>query len=265
MSSPTYPGIGITDRQRTTFERDGYIVLRGVFSTEEIETLRTAAVAAEQAWEETPDHVGYDRPYLRRIEPLIEFGDPFVELIDHPGFFPVVRELLGNSIAILDTALFITPPDQGWGDTSEWHIDEGLTGPVGAPIPLMVKATIPLDPIASIDDGPTAVIPGSHLRSYEENQVSPDDPRDMPNSVPVLVDPGDVYIFHGRVHHAAMPNVGPRTRRVLHYNYSHIWMKPWPGHQPSPRLQTAARGPLRRQLLHVADNHYQDRVSSDDR
>lgn len=264
MSSPTYPGIGITNEQREVIERDGFIVLRGVLSKAEIEMLREAAGRAEQRWAATPDHDRYDRPYLKRVEPLIELDDAFVELLDHPGFFPLVRELLGNSIAVMDTALFVTPSGQGWGDTSKWHIDEGLTGPVGAPIPLMVKATIPLDPISDVEDGPTAVIPGSHLRSFEENLESPTDPREMPGMVPVLVSPGDVYVFHGRVHHAAMPNTGPRTRRVLHYNYSHIWMKPWPGHEPSERLKAAPSGPLRRQLLHMVDNHYQNRISNAD-
>ena len=262
MATPTYPGTGISAAQRATFDRQGYIIIHDVFSKAEIHALLEASDRAEQRWLDNPDHIGSDLPFLRRVEPLIEYDDAFVELLDHRGYFPVVRDLLGDGIAIIDTAYFVTPPGRGWGTTSEWHIDEALTGPVGAPIPLMVKVSVPLVDITNIDDGPTAVIPGSHLRSYEENSPTPRNPRDMQDKVSVLLPAGDVYIFHGRVHHAAMPNVGGQTRRVLHYNYGHIWMKPWPGHYPSERLRRSARGLARQQLLHISDNHYQDQLTN---
>lgn len=262
MATPTYPGTGISDIQRATFDRDGYLIVRDVFSKDEIRALLEASDRAEQRWLADPDRIGSDHPFLRRVEPLIEYDDAFVELLDHPGYFPIVRELLGDGIAIIDTAYFVTPSGHGWGATSEWHIDEALTGPIGADVPLMAKVSVPLVDLADVDDGPTAVIPGSHLRSYEENPPTPPDPRDMKGKVPVLLSAGDVYIFHGRVHHAAMPNTGGRTRRVLHYNFGHIWMKPWPGHEPSERLRVSAGGAIRKQLLHVSDNPYQDRLTN---
>lgn len=265
MATPGYQGTGITAEQRATFDRDGYIVLRGVFTRDEIRSLRHAGDRAERRWLDNPDRVGADYPYLRRVEPLVEYDDEFVELLDHDAFFPLIRELLGSGIAMIDTSYFITLPGHGWGDTSEWHLDEALTGPIAAPIPLMVKVSIPLDEIRDLNDGPTALIPGSHLRSYNDNPPSPADPRDMPGKVPALLSPGDALIFHGRVYHAAMPNVGDRTRRVLQYNYGHIWMKPWPGYEPSDRLRTSAKTAVRKQLLHVSDHHYQNRLSGTER
>lgn len=247
--------------QREIFDRDGYLVVRDVFGPDEIDALRAAADRAEQRWLADSGRAGSDRPFLRRVEPLIEYEEAFVELLDHPGFFPIVRDLLGDGIALIDTGYFVTPPGHGWGGTSEWHIDEGLVGPVGSGVPLMVKVSIPLVDITSLDDGPTAVLPSTHMRSFEENPPSPPDPREMPGKVPVLLRAGDVYIFHGRLHHAAMPNAGEQIRRVLHYNYGHIWMKPWPGHEPSERLRASAGTAIRRQLLHVSDDPYQDRLT----
>lgn len=261
MADPTFPGTGMTPEQEHAFARDGFLLLDQALLPDEIATLREAADRAEARWLEAPERQGSEEPFLRRVEPLIEYGDEFVDLVDHPSFFPVVREILGSGVALLDTAYFVTPPRQGWGSTSEWHIDEALTGPHGAPIPLMAKVSVPLDDVSDIDDGPTAVVPGSHRRSYDENLPCPDDPRDMPGKVPLLVNAGDVFVFHGRIHHAAMPNVSTRTRRVLQYNYGHIWMKPWPGHEPSERLQRAATTAVRKQLLHVSEHHYQARLS----
>lgn len=265
MTAPGYQDTGITPGQRVSFERDGYIILRGIFTQDETSSLREAGDRAERLWLDNPNRIGDDRPYLRRVEPLIEYDDEFFELLDHEGFFPLVRELLGSGVAMIDTSYFITPPGNGWGDTSQWHIDEALTGPHGAPIPLMVKVSIPLEKIVDLDDGPTALIPGSHLRSYNDNLPAPVDPRDMPGLVPLFVSPGDAVIFHGRVHHAAMPNVGNRTRRVLHYNYGHIWMKTWPGFEPSERLRALANTPVRKQLLHISDHHYLHRLPGAER
>jgi hypothetical protein len=265
MAAPGYLGTGITPEQQEAFDRDGYIILRGVLGQDEIQSLREAADRAEQRWLANPKRIGCDLPYLRRVEPLIEYDDKFVELLDHDAFFPVVRELMGSGVAMLDTSYFVTPPRQGWGDTSKWHLDEALTGPYPAPIPLMLKASIPLDEIADLDDGPTAVVPGTHRLSYNDILPDPDDPRDMPGKVPLLASPGDVIIFHGRIHHAAMPNVGTRTRRVLHYNYGHIWMKPWPGYEPSERVRALAKTDVRKQLLHISDHHYQSRLPGTER
>jgi phytanoyl-CoA hydroxylase len=265
MATPGYLGTGITTDQRMAFDRDGYIVLHGVFTPDEICSLRDAGDRAEKRWLDDPNRIGTDEPYLRRVEPLIEYDDEFVELLDHNAFFPLVRELLGSGVAMIDTSYFITPPGHGWGDTSEWHIDEALTGPMAAPIPLMVKASIPLDEIRDLDDGPTALIPGSHLRSYDDNLAQPGDPRDMPGKVPIPLSPGDVLIFHGRVYHAAMPNVSDRPRRVLQYNYGHIWMKTWPGYEPSERLRASATTAVRKQLLHISNHHYQDRLPGTER
>jgi phytanoyl-CoA hydroxylase len=265
MTAPGYLDTGITPEQREAFERDGYIILRGIFAQEEICSLREASDRAEQRWLANLERIGDDFPYLRRVEPLIEYDDEFVELLDHDAFFPLVREILGSGIAMIDTSYFITPPGNGRGNTSDWHIDEALTGPEGAPIPLMVKVSIPLDEIGDLEDGPTAVIPGSHRRSYNDNLPAPKDPRDMPGIVPLLMSPGDAVIFHGRIHHAAMPNVSIRTRRVLHYNYGHIWMKTWPGFEPSERLRGAATTDVRKQLLHVSEHHYLKRLPGTER
>ena len=265
MTAPGYLETGITAEQRESFDTNGYIVLRGALSQDEIRPLREAADRAEQRWLDNPNRIGDDFPYLRRVEPLIEYDDVFVDLLDHEAFFPLIREILGSSIAMIDTSYFITASGQGWGNTSDWHVDEALTGPHGAPIPLMAKVSISLDEISDLDDGPTALIPGSHRLSYNANPPAPEDPRDMPGKVPLLVSPGDVAIFHGRVHHAAMPNVGDRTRRMLHYNYGHIWMKTWPGFVPSERLRAAATTPERKQLLHVSEHHYLKRLPGNER
>ena len=73
----------------------------------------------------------------------------------------------------------------------------------------------------------------------------------MPGHVRMAVPAGTAYLFNGRIFHAALPNRGTRTRRVLIFNYGHVWMKPWQGYEPSERLIVAATTPVRKQLLHA--------------
>ena len=67
--------------------------------------------------------------------------------------------------------------------------------------------------------------------------------------------PGDAYLFNGRIYHAATNNEGDKPRKVLIYNYGHLWMRVWPGYEPSERLLKAAEDsgdPVRRQVLGLA-------------
>jgi phytanoyl-CoA hydroxylase len=241
--------------QRENFERDGFLVLPGALSPDEVARLRDAAHRAESSWLASPTRIGSDEKYLRTVDPIIEYGDEFVDLLDHPRVFPLVRELVGDDVAIIDTSYFISPPRQGWGFSSEWHHDETLTREHPAPIPIFVKVFFPLTEVGP-DDGPTAVLPGSHRRPLADDPPSVADPRELPGMRLMTAAPGDVYLFHGRIYHAGIPNTGSRTRRVLIYNYGHVWMKPWSGYAPSERLRSTATTALRKQLLHVVDDPY---------
>ena len=92
----------LTEEQKYQWKKDGYLVLKGVLSAEEIEKLTTAVDQMDEEHRKqlsSPDSQNKSdvKSYagLNRLN-IIEDSDIFIELIDHPATFPVVLELLGS-------------------------------------------------------------------------------------------------------------------------------------------------------------------------
>ena len=98
----------LTDKQKKQWKEDGYLVLKGVLSSEEIENL-TAVI--DQMYEEhlqQPD-VKPDAGLDRRN--VMENHDIFVDLMDHPVTFPIVLELMSPYIHLGMSEVVVRPTD----------------------------------------------------------------------------------------------------------------------------------------------------------
>jgi ectoine hydroxylase-related dioxygenase (phytanoyl-CoA dioxygenase family) len=239
----------MTDEQRLFFEANGYLVFPNLLSPEELGGIRAVADRAEAEWRADPARPGDRRDNQSVVRAIIEYHPTFLDLLEHPTIFPIVRELLGDDISMVDNDYIITPPLNGpW--THRWHFDESLLGVYSSRSTMMVKVFYVLNDVSS-DGGPTAFIPGSHRFPMDFQMPSPNDIASMPGHVRMDVPAGSAYLFSGRIYHAALPNRSSQTRRVLVFNYGHVWMKPWQGYEPSERLRAAAATPIRKQLLHA--------------
>jgi ectoine hydroxylase-related dioxygenase (phytanoyl-CoA dioxygenase family) len=139
------------------------------------------------------------------------------------------------------------------GTHAGWHHDVGLRGVYHPLSVLMVKVFYLLSDV-NADSGGTAMIPGSHRLPMDFAFPAVDDPKQMPGAVQMTGRAGTAYLFNGRVYHCAVNNESDHTRRVLIYNYGHLWMKVWPLYEPSERLLQEARAsgdPVRMQLLGI--------------
>jgi len=249
-ASPTPPApLAMTAEQRRSFAANGYLVLPGVLPPAELAAVRRAADEAEARWRADPDLPGTRIPEFVEIAAIMEYGPLLFDLAEHPRIFPLVRDALGPDVALIDHAYYITPSG-GRIDGTAWHTDvrTRVRGVHHAGSTMMVRAMIALTDIAP-DGGATLVLPGSHLQPDDTPIPAPATPEEMPGAVPLACTAGSAYFFNGNLLHAPGNNRGPVTRRVLLYNYGHKWMRMWSGHDPSPRLATAARTPMRRQLL----------------
>ena len=240
----------MADEQRIFYETNGYLVLPDVLSPEELARVREAADRAEQEWRRDPARLGERREALQSVQAIIEYDPIFLDLLEHPRVFPIVREILGDDIALIDNDYYITPPMHGPERHNAWHYDEGFTGVYHPRSTMMVKVFYALEDVPE-DGGPTAFVPGSHRYPLDFKMPVPSDIDSMPGHVRMAVKAGTAYLFTGRMYHAALPNRSQKTRRVLIFNYGHVWMKPWQGYEPSERLKAAATTPVRKQLLHA--------------
>jgi len=244
----------MTDEQRLFFETNGYLVVPGALSPEEMAQVRAAADRAEAAWRADPTRLGLRKSNLEQVQAPIEYDPLFLDLMEHPSVFPIVREILGHDVSMIDNDYYLSPPHSE--SHAGWHHDVGMERVYHPRSVLMVKVFWLLSDVAP-DGGATALLPGSHRYPPEFTLPRPEIPERMPGHVRMAHPAGTAWLFNGRVYHAALSNRSPTPRRVLIYNYGHFWMKIWPGYEPSERLLREARTPVRRQLLGIGDAYSQ--------
>jgi ectoine hydroxylase-related dioxygenase (phytanoyl-CoA dioxygenase family) len=252
---------GLTEEQRLFAEANGYLVVPNALTDTELAGIRSAADRAEAEWRADESLPGWRRPNIDQVQSIIEYGDELLELAAHPAIFPVVRDLLGADVTLLFSDYFITPPRVP--SQVHWHRDARILGPYQPRSRMFAKAFVLLSDV-SPEGGGTAVVPGTH--KFEEDWEFPvvDDPTDMPGHVKMAFPAGTIWFMHGRTYHAALPNLGDQPRRVLIYSYGHLWMKPWQGYEPSPRVQAKADCAIMRQLLHIGDPYRYEYPLDDD-
>ncbi len=248
----------MTDDQRILFETKGFLTIPGALSPSELAQVREAADHAESTWRSDLTRQGNRSEVLNQIQSLIEYDDRLLNLLWHPNVFPIVREIVGNDVSMIDNDYFITPPRTPQTHAG-WHHDVGLLG-IYHPMSVMMLKVFFLLTDVDANSGGTAMVPGSHRLPMDFQFPKVDDPRAMPGSVQMTGKAGDAYLFNGRVYHCAVNNDSDNARRVLIYNYGHFYMKIWKGYEPSARLIAQAKAscdPVQMQLLGIGDAYNQ--------
>ncbi len=240
----------MTDEQRLFFETNGYLVFPNLLSPQELEAIREAADTAESLWRSDPSRLGVRKPNLQQVQAPIEYDERLLKLMVHPVVFPIVRELLGEDVQMIDNDYFISPPNTN--SHAHWHHDVGMPSVYHPRSTLMVKVFFLLSDVPQ-GGGGTAMIPGSHRFPMDFRLPKVENPDEMPGHVRMEYPAGTAYLFHCRIYHAALNNVTSATRRVLIYNYGHSWMKFWQGYEPSEALKAKAKTRVMRQLLGMVD------------
>lgn len=247
LNRPAAPHL--TAEQKARFEEDGFLVIKGALDapavahfTRLIDELDARERAAEQAPAEE----------FVQIRNAIHKEHGFLELLDWPGAFPLVAELMGPAITLCTSHTMVRPPQPA--DTPEsykrigWHRDgcaEVL--PIHGTYPwIYTKIGYFLSDLSKPNGGNLRVIPGSHLKTT--CPPTPAGAIDPVGAVTVLTEPGDAVIFQQRLWHAVGPNTSPLTRKNIYMGYCWRWVKPLDFLVPDPALLAQAT-PIQRQLL----------------
>jgi len=242
--------MALSEAQRLFYETNGYLVIREALSGDALATVKAAAERAENRWREDKSLPGGRSEFLEVVQAPIEYEDALLDLLWHPGIFPLVRELIGEDVQMIDNDFFITPPHTPKSH-AHWHHDVTVEGIYHPRSTVMVKVFFLLSDV-NPNSGGTAMIPGSH-RFPMDFSLPTGDPRETPGAIQMTGKAGDAYLFNGRVYHAAVNNDSDRYRRVLIYNYGHFWMKMWPGYEPSDKVKAKASTRVQKQLLGIGD------------
>lgn len=231
----------LTEEERARWLSEGCLLLEGALSGEPLKRLQRAfAEVAERrkpewlAQLEAGETAGsyYDLP-----DPLAD-DEAFRDLMDWPGYYGPVRDILGDDILLVDVQARVVPR---WPISySSWHRD------VSADHPLHVKVQLYVGDVPP-GGGEFGFVPGSHLG---EADFYPKVRRleSMPGHRAFPGPAGTAILFNGRGLHTALDNRQASHRQSIILIYERYR----PG-RTAPHVLAAGRGwavtPGRRRLL----------------
>ena len=160
--------MGILSReQKKQWKTEGYFVLRGVLSSDEVRDLLTTVDTMDTEFRKG-ENVTADSVFDKRN--VMENNDIFVNLMDHPVAFPIVRELMGDFIQLSMSEVIVRPPNPK--DPGYLHTDGGQAMRTirvsRSSSPLQIKIHYFLTDLDSPNSGNFTVVPGSHNRTFPE-------------------------------------------------------------------------------------------------
>ncbi len=240
----------LTQAEREQYDRDGFLVLPGAFSPQEVAAMK-ADLGRIQAID--TDHLVRERTggVAKTIFRVHEADGPtasgvFRAAARTPRLLEPAQGLLG------DEALYIhhtkcnlkTGID---GSVWQWHQDYGSWRRDGVPAPDMTTALLMLDEPTEIG-GCLYFIPGSHKVGNLEPEMDETTSYRLwvvpkaelvsimarsPEPVPIIGPPGTVVFFHCNILHASGHNLSRYDRWAIYFVYNRVANRP--GDVPNPR------------------------------
>jgi ectoine hydroxylase-related dioxygenase (phytanoyl-CoA dioxygenase family) len=217
-------------QQRRQWEEEGYLLIEQALPENEVAALLDATDRVVAHRRETfGQGAAGGGEHAYKIVRAVEEDAALDLLIDHPTTLPVLLDLLGPSLQILGTEIFVRRPAPGHEPLIEWHKDGGpalariLCQP-GSPA-LQVKIQYFLTDLSEPDSGNFLLVPGSHRRPFPEDGKVPDE--DLARAVQVLAKPGDALIFPWALWHAVAPNHSGRVRKSVTFRWGQLFCRPY--------------------------------------
>lgn len=220
----------VTLDQIADFQRDGFIIARGILDPNEVELLLATArgdgSVERDALQRADGEGGITRLRVWNWE-----GDDVYGLVARSKrVVESMEALLGDEVYFYHSKMMLKEPKTGgaWA----WHQDYGYWYNNGCLWPDMGSCLIALDP-ARKENGCLQVLKGSHLAGRIDHQKVGDQTGADPERVKYFVDrlplvycemdPGDAILFHGNLLHRSDQNHSDKSRwsYICCYNTRH--------------------------------------------
>ncbi|HIW61256.1 MAG TPA: phytanoyl-CoA dioxygenase family protein [Candidatus Stackebrandtia excrementipullorum] len=218
--------VRMTPEQREAFERDGYIMLKGVLTSDEVSKYGAAIDRAYES-EKEAGNLGIDNS-LHKLSAVTHCPE-LADLINHPKTFPFVWEMIGWNIHIYHSHFDVHPPiEVPKPPRFEWHQDGGRQNRELETDPrprISVKVAYWLSDVSEPGRGNLKVVPGSHKTNWIDGPPRRDmEWPDPEGAVEVIAEPGDAVFFDRRIWHARSNNYSDLTRKVVFLGYLPRWI-----------------------------------------
>lgn len=236
--------------QRAAFERDGFVMIRGLFDADETALLRSAIEQDPQLRASLYNRTDASGKATR------------MATWNHPG--DGVYGLAARSLRVVDTMedmlggevyhyhSKLTAKEAFEGGAWEWHQDYGYWYHNGCVLPLMASVMVALDE-ATRENGCLQVLRGSHSAGRVEHGVLPGE---QVGAAPARVEqmlkrfelvhaemkPGDGLFFHCNLMHRSDQNRSPNRRWTVLFCYNAARNDPYLEHH-HPRYTPLSKVP----------------------
>lgn len=233
----------LTDTQRAQWDRDGFFIVPGFLDPAIGRAMEAELIAALRADPPAahPGEPAYVTAQGLLVQPEQKVPDGAVEAEDfvaklfNPHLFGITRDvatspaaadivadLLGDDIDVFQSMLILKNPG-AWGQP--WHQDSLYFNFDQQP---QVGLWLAISD-ATLENGCLSVLPGSHRGPIHSH--GPDkrpganhgyleiEGVDEAGAVPVLMQPGDLLVFHSFLMHKSVDNRGRGRRSAMVYHY----------------------------------------------
>jgi hypothetical protein len=212
----------IPDRaENEQMARDGFVLVRSLARTSEVEALLRWTAELESAPEVSGRHWIYREPSLlqpgqwliQRIENFCPFHAEFDRFIRHGEVIRWVSRLMGGPAVLFKDKINLKLPG---GGGFKAHQDQQAGWSHYAP--LFVTAMVTLE-ASDLANGCLNIAAGRHREGLIGEQWTPIAESGL-DLTPIETSPGDVIFFDSYVPHASGPNLTQTARRILYLTYN---------------------------------------------
>lgn len=227
MATNTTPSVALSTDQIEQYHRDGFLIVRNVFSDEEMRALADESEALLDRkdlidtanircrWQ---NHCGTSECTFDCFDPVIDIAPVAKYFAYAPRMFAILKDLYGEEAFLFkDKMIFKHANIPGYA------LHQDFIGWESFPESFLT-VIVAIDQ-TNAENGATEVFPGYHQGGYMsprdgEYHELPLSAIDESKGVILNLEPGDIAIFSGFTPHRSGPNLSDRPRRQLYLSYS---------------------------------------------
>ena len=236
----------LTQEEKDQLDHEGFLPLGGILTPEQVDCLRDRVYELLQAEGDQAGIEVHQEAGTQRLSDLVNKGAVFDICFTHPRVLAGMAHVLTADFKLSSLNYRAALPGQGH---QALHAD--WREPVTAGEFRVCNSIWLLDDFTA-ENGPTRVVPGSHLRGRLPKDELPDPAAAHPNERMLLAPAGTVVIFNSHLWHAGTLNRTAAQRRALHSYFCRRTERQQLDQQRYARAETRARlSPAARYLLDI--------------